>query len=43
MRLPAILAAFASAVSAQADVAGAARVIDGDTIVIDGKHVRRRP
>jgi endonuclease YncB( thermonuclease family) len=28
------------AVSAHADVAGPARVIDGDTIVINGEHVR---
>ena len=42
MRLSAFLAALlsASAVSAQADVAGTARVVDGDTIVIDGEHVR---
>jgi endonuclease YncB( thermonuclease family) len=29
-----------AAVSAHADVAGPARVIDGDTIVINGEHVR---
>jgi endonuclease YncB( thermonuclease family) len=42
MRLSAILAVLllASAVSAQADVVGIARVIDGDTIVVDGEHVR---
>lgn len=41
MRLFAILAALlASAVSAQADVVGTAKVIDGDTIVIVGEHVR---
>ena len=44
MRLSATLAALllASAVSAQADVVGTARVIDGDTIVVDGEHVRLR-
>jgi endonuclease YncB( thermonuclease family) len=41
MRLFAILAALlASAASAQADVVGTAKVIDGDTIVIVGEHVR---
>jgi hypothetical protein len=42
MRTSAILAAVlsASAVCAQADVAGTARVVDGDTIVIAGEHVR---
>ena len=42
MRLSPFLAALlsASAVSAQADVAGTARVVDGDTIVVDGEHVR---
>ena len=44
MRLSAALVALlsVSAVSAQADVVGNARVIDGDTIVIDGEHVRLR-
>ena len=44
MRLSAVLVALlsVSAVSAQADVVGNARVIDGDTIVIDGEHVRLR-
>ena len=44
MRLCALLVAIlsASAIPAQADVAGMARVIDGDTIVINGEHVRLR-
>jgi endonuclease YncB( thermonuclease family) len=45
MRPSAVLTAVvlsASAISAQADVVGTARVIDGDTIVIDGEHVRLR-
>ena len=41
MRLSTILVAVlsASAVAAHADVVGTARVIDGDTIVIDGEHI----
>jgi endonuclease YncB( thermonuclease family) len=44
MRISALLAAVlsATAISAQADVVGTARVIDGYTIVIDGEHVRLR-
>jgi endonuclease YncB( thermonuclease family) len=42
MRIPATLAVLvlANAALAQADVAGTARVIDCDTIVIAGEHVR---
>jgi hypothetical protein len=41
MRLSAVLVALLSAtVSARADVVGTAKIIDGDTIVIAGEHVR---
>jgi endonuclease YncB( thermonuclease family) len=40
MRLSAVLALLSATVSARADVVGTAKIIDGDTIVIAGEHVR---
>ena len=40
MRLPLILAVLLVAAPALADITGAARIIDGDTIVIAGERIR---